>query len=165
MLIVRLIKQQAKYLFINSKNRIKTTGMNTMEEKTTDSHGKEKEAVEHEIRISAPWGSNITQTFGRGTRGNSVDTNHFLTERSRVHEAYIREQEKTKRLSLFLSALLLLVACLLFVFAPEGREQVSNWIGAAFLVTAAGAAGYKRIWGRTKNMSFGADHGKDSNKA
>jgi hypothetical protein len=94
------------------------------------------------------------------------DPNHFLTERSRVHERYIIEQERTKRLSLVLSAVLLLAACLIFVFAPTGREVISMWIGAALLVTAAGAAGYKRVWGRSKHMSFGADQkngdGEDS---
>jgi hypothetical protein len=118
-----------------------------------------------EIRISAPWRPHHPmQAISRGVRQRStVDPNHFLTERSRVHEVYIREQEKTRRLSLFLSAVLLLAACLVVVFAPAGRENVSSWVGAALLASAAGAAGYKRIWGRSKNMSLGADQGQGRN--
>ncbi|WP_448548879.1 hypothetical protein [Thalassotalea fusca] len=115
---------------------------------------------ESSLYISAPWGnSNIMQGVSRVSRDNPVDPNLFVSERSRVHEAYIIEQEKTKRLSLILSAVLLLAACLIFIFAPEGREQVSTWIGAALVVTAAGAAGYKRVWGKSKIISFGADNG------
>src|ERR1044071_3573266 len=101
------------------------------------------DSSEDEIRISAPWGAmNVRQSIGRGVRQrDAVDPNHFLPERSRVHEVYSREQEKTRRLSLVLSAVLLLAACWVFVFAPPGRESVSTWVGAALLVTAAGAAG------------------------
>ncbi|ENU5815648.1 hypothetical protein ACE34P_003248 [Vibrio fluvialis] len=115
------------------------------------------------IHISAPWGgSNIMQSVSRVSRDNPVDPNHFVSERTRVHEAYIIEQEKTKRLSLILSAVLLLAACLIFIFAPEGREQVSTWIGVALVITAAGAAGYKRVWGKSKIISFGADNGRNN---
>lgn len=55
---------------------------------------------------------------------------------------------------------LLLAACLVVVFAPAGREYVASWIGAALLVTVAGAAGYKRIRGKSRNISFGADQGE-----
>jgi len=126
---------------------------------------KENEQEDSTIRISAPWGGyNISQSMGRGIRDEPADPNHFISERSRVHEAYIVEQEKTKRLSLILSAILLLSACLIFIFAPEGREKISTWIGIGLVITAAGAAGYKRVWGKTKSMSFGADNGPSDKK-
>jgi len=120
-----------------------------------------------EIRISAPWGGQVPlQAISRVYRHDrAIDLNHFLTERSRVHEVYIREQEKTKRLSLALSAVLLLAACFVVDFAPGGREYLAGGLGAALLVTAAGAASYKRIWGRSTGASLGADQGESGNEA
>lgn len=118
-----------------------------------------KEAVTDQVRISVPWvvgGNNVFQSIGRGTR---EDTNHFISERSRVHETYIREQEKTRRLRLFLAASCFIAGCVVIVFGQSGREVLSSWIGAALLVVSAGAAGYKRVWGRTKEISLGADDG------
>jgi hypothetical protein len=109
-----------------------------------------------EIKLSTPWGgpqlANVI-TFD----GDGVVLDTFIQERTRVHEAYIREQAKSKRLGLALAAGLILSATLILVFAPPGREQLSYWIGAALLVFAAGAAGYKRVWGRSAVFSVGAD--------
>ncbi len=79
-----------------------------------------------------------------------------------MHKAYIEEQEKTKRLWLVLSVIALLSALALIVFAPEGRETLSYWIGGALLVFSAGAAGFKRVWGKSKVFSLGAD--QDTNQ-
>ena len=81
----------------------------------------------------------------------------FVMERTALHQAYIREQERTKRIGMVLAAVLILGAAALILFAPEGRETLSYWIGAALVIFAAGAMGYKRVWGKTKNNSFGAD--------
>jgi len=81
----------------------------------------------------------------------------FLIERTQVHALYIAEQEKTKRLGLILAAVLIIAASAIILFAPEGRETLSYWIGVALVIFAAGAVGYKRVWGKTKNISFGAD--------
>ena len=88
----------------------------------------------------------------------------MVEERSRVHLAYIVEQEKTKRLSLLLAGMALISACLVFVFAPDGRENISGWTGAALLVFSAGAAGYKRVWGKGKMGSFGADQAREEHQ-
>lgn len=118
-----------------------------------------QQAITDEVRISVPWSiegsSNVYQGIGRANR---EDANHFISERSRVHETYIREQEKTRRLSLVLATISFIAGCVVIVFGPAERETLSNWIGAALLVVSAGAAGYKRVWGRTKEISFGADH-------
>jgi O-antigen/teichoic acid export membrane protein len=81
----------------------------------------------------------------------------FVVERTRLHEAYIREQERTKRLGLILAAFLILAAATMILFAPAGRETLSYWIGSALVIFAAGSVGYKRVWSKTKSTSFGAD--------
>lgn len=68
-----------------------------------------------------------------------------------------QEEQKTKRLWLVLAVVALLAALALLVFAPPGRETLSYWIGGALLIFAAGAAGYKRVWGKSKLFSVGAD--------
>jgi O-antigen/teichoic acid export membrane protein len=55
------------------------------------------------------------------------------------------------------AAILILGAAVSVLFAPAGRETVSYWIGAALVIFAAGAMGYKRVWGKSSKMSFGAD--------
>jgi hypothetical protein len=86
----------------------------------------------------------------------NVATEFFVT-RTRTHEMYIREQEKTKRLGLILATILILGAAGMLLFAPEGREKLSYWIGAALVIFAAGSVGYQRVWGKTPDISFGAD--------
>jgi hypothetical protein len=108
-----------------------------------------------EIKISAPWGQHNIGYIIRHS-DDSESTKHFIQERSKVHSTYIIEQEKTKRLSLILSVILLLSALLILVFAPEGREQISYWIGGALLLFSAGAAGYKRIWAKAPLLEVDA---------
>lgn len=126
--------------------------------------GRNDDSAPYAIFIASPMKSHaLFQAIGRGVRmKEGIDPNHFVAERSRVHETYIREHEKTRRLSAILSAVLLLAASWVVVFAPDGREGVSHWIGAALLVTSAGAAGYQRIWGRSKRISFGASRCESS---
>jgi hypothetical protein len=94
--------------------------------------------------------------------GNVRDVTLFLAERSRVHEAFIREEARTKRLALIVGAVLFASGCLVIVYAPSGRETVSGIIGAAMLVVAAGTTGYKRVWGRSAVVSVGADQDSTS---
>jgi hypothetical protein len=58
---------------------------------------------------------------------------------------------------MIVSAVLILGAATLILFAPAGREILSYWIGAALVISSAGAAGYKRVWGKNGQASFGAD--------
>jgi hypothetical protein len=112
----------------------------------------------HLIYIDSPMrGHGLYQAIARTNRLKAgIDPNEFVAERSRVHETYIREHEKTKRLSLTLSAILLAVACLVVVFAPEGREVIAHGVGVALFITSAGAAGYTKIWGGVRNIRLGA---------
>lgn len=116
----------------------------------------------NEVRLSPPWGAGsqivrVQQMASVSNHLQSALAEEFVKERTRVHELYIREQERTKRIGLVLSAVLILAAAAMILFAPSGRETLSYWIGAALVIFAAGAGGYKRVWGKTKNMTFGAD--------
>jgi hypothetical protein len=96
-------------------------------------------------------------------RPGSKEVQQFLIERTRLHEVFIREEAKSERLSLGLGSALFLAACLVIVFAPESRQGVANWVGAAMLIVAAGVVGYKRVWGRSKVLTFSADQQAGSN--
>lgn len=81
----------------------------------------------------------------------------FVKERTRLHGKYIHEREVTQRIGMIVGAGLVLAAAAMVMFAPAGRETLSYWIGAALVIFAAGAMGYKRVWGTSKSISFGAD--------
>src|SRR5262245_51912213 len=53
----------------------------------------------------------------------------------------LRELEKTRRLLLGTTAVLVLLAATIAVFAPEGRERVGYAISAVLVVLAMGAVG------------------------
>lgn len=114
----------------------------------------------NQVRLSVPWGGhqgyrNVMSNIAGLPSAESAE--EFIRERTRLHELYIREQERTKRIGLVLAAVLILAASALVLFAPTGRETLSYWIGAALVIFAAGAMGYKRVWGKSKNITFGAD--------
>ena len=89
---------------------------------------------------------------------------NFVNERTRLHELYIKEHARNRRLALVLSFLLILVAVAAVLFAPAGREVMSYWIGAALLITAAGASGYGKIWAKAPGffLVLTDQPGKDS---
>ncbi|MCI5194383.1 MAG: hypothetical protein D3915_14860 [Candidatus Electrothrix sp. AU1_5] len=125
------------------------------ERKTDPENGNDNGA---NIRLSAPWGGDQNIAFGCIRQESTSDFhNNFVKERTRVHEIYILEQAKNKRIGLVLAFLLILLAALLILFAPEGRETLSYWIGAALVIFSAGALGFGRVWGKAANISFGAD--------
>jgi hypothetical protein len=116
---------------------------------------------ESRASLSTPWGEghqsvswNIANFSGREAADGLTD---FIDRRSQVHETYIREQAKNKRIALILAFTLILAAAALVTFAPAGRQNISYWIGAALVAFAAGCSGFGRVWGKTKNFSFGAD--------
>jgi hypothetical protein len=105
--------------------------------------------------ISTPIGTVGIVNVARGLSDSATES--FVKERTRLHELYIKEQERTKRVGLILAAVLILAAAATVLFAPKGREVLSYWMGAALVIFAAGAVGYKRVWGKTANSGFGAD--------
>lgn len=57
----------------------------------------------------------------------------------------IKEEQKTKRLAMILSVLLILSAMLIILFAPEGKQELSFWLGGAILISVAGILGFTRM--------------------
>lgn len=109
------------------------------------------------IQLAAPWRMRVAP---QGNAASGLDEEvgrSFIEERSRVHETYLMEEARNKRLGLILAFLLILGAAVIVLFAPEGREMLSYWVGAAMVVFAAGAAGFSRVWANAKLISFGAD--------
>src|SRR4051812_37200930 len=102
---------------------------------------------QNRVDLSAPWldeGNCIIEYSSNAIDSHSDEvTNLFVRERTRLHELYIREQEKTKRIGLILAAFMFIVAGAMVLFAPSGRETLSYWIGATLVIFAAGAVGYK----------------------
>lgn len=136
------------------------------------------QSPKNKINLTAPWAKDLPpihleETPAEIARGDIPVSQYvsvasdalgaaFLQERSRVHETYIKEQERTKRIGMILAAILILAAAALILFAPAGRETLSYWIGAALVIFAAGSMGYQRIWGKSKNLSFGADQDRNN---
>jgi hypothetical protein len=141
---------------------------------------KKEEPKETKISIQPPWEGDAPQRI-EASQGSVIDnvsqtiryTNGivgeaFLKERSRVHETYIKEEQQTKRLilkeeqrtkriSLVIGGILFLAAAAVITFAPESREILSYWVGGALVILAAGAAGYKRVWGKYKEREISLD--------
>lgn len=108
--------------------------------------------------LSTPWGTNQNINVMRSK--NFDETKWFISERSKVHETYIREEAKTKRIAMVIALILILGACAMLVFSPQERRVFSYFISGVLLVFAGGAVGYKRVWGKTKWVSLGADQDK-----
>jgi hypothetical protein len=74
----------------------------------------------------------------------------FIATRTQLHQVYIEQTETTKRISLGICAGLIVIAAILQVVAPPGKEAMSLWIGCALLVFAAGVMGYARVSVKSK---------------
>ena len=80
----------------------------------------------------------------------------FLTERTRLHETYIKEKERTRRIGMIIAAALLALACVLPLLTSEGRETLSYIISAALFVAAAGAFGFTHVSINNKDAEISA---------
>lgn len=119
---------------------------------------------ENMIELSAPWGgANVNRCSNFPKNGMSylpedrATARLFIKQRTELHRDYILQTSKNKRLGLLLAFFMIMLSILILVFAPDGRETLSYWIGSALLVFAAGALGYGRVWGKAASISFGAD--------
>ncbi|HZL62791.1 MAG TPA: hypothetical protein VFC32_10885 [Pseudolabrys sp.] len=115
------------------------------------------------VELSVPWtrgdvGLQNAQFYSRNNNAANFSDEEFaklfVKQRSQVHEAFIRESAKTKRLGYGLSATLLGGAFIVPVFAPLGRETLSWWVSAALFVFAAGAVGYTKVSLKTKEQKI-----------
>jgi len=128
-----------------------------------------------ELSFSVPWDSMAPChiRFGRdvfndpdGTGAGELirrSMQSFVAERSHLQEVYVRESARTERLSMILSAFMAVAAGCILIFAPEGKQLLANWVGAVLFVGAAGAAGYRKIWMKTRIAGQTTDLGADSN--
>jgi hypothetical protein len=101
-----------------------------------------------------PWGE-ITARRSRGNVLLQVGEFHgqqslgplreFVFERTDLHKTYVLETQKTKRVGLYLAAALIGLACLIPVFAPEGREIISYGLAMTLFVFGAGSMGFTTI--------------------
>jgi hypothetical protein len=113
------------------------------------------------VQLSNPWGQPPqSANFHDLATPPKGFLRFFVNRRSAVHETYIIQQARNKRLGLVLAFLLILFAAGIVVFAPAGRQVMSFWVGGALLVFAAGAAGFGRVWANIGNSAVGADQGK-----
>jgi hypothetical protein len=108
-----------------------------------------------EIKLAPPWNDeNDAQQYLVLKDHDSEISRRFISERTRLHEKYVLEEARIKRWTLVIACILFLSAIAVILFAPEGRQNFSYWIGGALFVMSAGAAGYKKIWAKTKNKSI-----------
>jgi hypothetical protein len=112
------------------------------------------------IKLSAPW-SGQKKSFSNSANipddGASEIADTFVKERTRIHEVYIKENSRNKRIGLVLAFLLIIFSSGIVLFAPTGKESISYWIGTSLIIFAAGAVGFGRVWGKSESISFGAD--------
>jgi len=107
------------------------------------------------IKLTPPWNNgNDKQQYLELKDHDPEISRQFVSERTRLHEKYVLEEARIKRWTLVIACILFLSAIAVILFAPEGRQNFSYWIGGALFVMAAGAAGYKKIWVKTKNKSI-----------
>lgn len=120
------------------------------------------------VSMSPPWvgdKSCIRNNWAMQNASSSYDDERlieFVKRRSEVHERYISETEKTRRLSLGLAALAFIAALLVLAFVPKDDSILSYGIAVTLLVTAAGAAGYKRVWAKTSKIEVSVDENSQS---
>lgn len=118
-----------------------------------------------EIRLQPPWGdsqnvirgdSNVSRYANVATKIDPETARAFIRMRTEAHVKFTEQTETTKRLGYGLSAILLVVALIIPVFAPQGRETIS-WITSACLALfSAGAFGYSSIKIRALRQSVDA---------
>ena len=101
------------------------------------------------IGLQVPWGTGTCEFPHRASSDTADETAAlFIAVRTRLHETYIRETERSRRLRLVLMFSSIVSAACLRVFAAEGRETSALWWGACIVICAAGLSGYGRVWVR-----------------
>jgi hypothetical protein len=74
-------------------------------------------------KLTTPWSDD--PCFRAIAQGRLADqaTAAFIAKRTELHQTFIRETEKTRRLCLLLAAFLLALACCIPIFAPTGPRN------------------------------------------
>jgi hypothetical protein len=128
---------------------------------------KDATAKSNIIELSTPWidGQHRLLMGEPRNEGFSMDefvAASFIIERSRVHEQYIRDAGKTKRLGYLLAAALLGLAIVVPVFAPDGRSTLSVLTSATLALFAAGVFGYSKFKVGLLNQKLTAEHSRSA---
>jgi hypothetical protein len=92
-----------------------------------------------------PWGKGVSCCHEADHEDADQATAAFISKRTKLHETFIRETERTRRLRTVVATVLFALACILLVFAPSGHEWLSWGISLALFVFAAGAVGYTTV--------------------
>lgn len=124
-----------------------------------------------DVRLSAPWyRDNVLPRISRGSVAAQTaqflepdEMKAFIEMRTDLHATYIKETQRTRRFAMALAAILLALACLIPVFAPEGRESLSYWVGIALFIFSGGAIGYSSV--RYKSGNYEIEAGKEGDHA
>ena len=131
-----------------------------MTKNKTEQAPKAKDQNQSSISLDAPW--SIART-ARGNIANQSGTfsdartaKSFIEKRTELHRTYVVEAHKTKRLTLMIGCLCLLLAAVLLVFSPEGRETVSYILSFVLFIVAAGSFGYRRVWAKKGDIDIGS---------
>lgn len=74
----------------------------------------------------------------------------------------LKEKEKTKRMLIGAACLLFMVASLVIVFAPAGRETMSSVLGVALIIMALGAIGAATFKIKAPGIEVQTNDGKTS---
>ena len=115
-----------------------------------------KPAIRESVLATKQEGKKSDNCGTNGRKGNYCagpserSAREFIERRSALHEIFIRETEKTKRLGFGLAAILLMIACIVPVLAPDGREKIAWAISAALFVFSAVSMGYTAVWLKMK---------------
>jgi hypothetical protein len=120
-----------------------------------------RERNSNRIELNAPWDIRGTPCIQRDDPQSIINYDDetaraFIEQRTRLHAIFIQEEARTKRMGLLTSAVLALGGGVILIFAPEGKQILANWVGAALFIAAGGAAGYKRLWFKSKNNTLEA---------
>ena len=77
--------------------------------------------------------------------------------------AYFRELQKTRRLLMVTTTAFAIVAAVMVVFAPQGRETLAQFIGATLVILGAGVAGFSNVLVRIPRLEvkLGEEEGSE----
>src|SRR5258708_19892054 len=76
-------------------------------------------------QIVPPWGSGVSCCHEADHEEADQATAAFISKRTKLHETFIRETERTRRLRMVVATVLFALGCILLVFAPSAHEWLS----------------------------------------
>lgn len=86
----------------------------------------------------------------------SASGREAVLAQARVLEQHIRSRTLVQVVAYAVAALFVIVASLLIVLAPDGRETATWIVGGSLLVISAGVAGFTKLGFKTAGMEFEA---------